>query len=115
MAKPEQTEKPTPKRRGEARKKAQVPRSPDVAGSFVFLGVVITIHVMFRAWVNSIGHLMRVSLTHLASDQPVTIYTAWADFAVAFGMVLPLLGGVFLVAVIAAYVSNVMQFGFLFT
>lgn len=115
MAKPEQTEKPTAKRRGEARQKAQVPRSPDVAGAFIFVGCVITLHVSFLMWVNSIGHMMRVSFTHIARGQGVTMNSAWAEFASAFASVLPLLASILLVAIVIAYVSNVLQFGFLFT
>jgi flagellar biosynthetic protein FlhB len=47
MAKPEQTEKATPKRVNEARGRGQVAKSPDVAGSLIFLAIIIALHLTF--------------------------------------------------------------------
>ena len=54
MAKPEQTEKPTPKRRHEARERGQVPRSTDLAGSVIFLSVVLVAHALFTPMLNGL-------------------------------------------------------------
>src|ERR1700752_1073307 len=54
MAKPEQTEKATPKRRQEARKKGQVPRSTELAGSVTFLAVVLVLHAFFAPMMGSL-------------------------------------------------------------
>ena len=41
MARPEATEKPTPKRRREARERGQVARSADVGGAAILLAIVL--------------------------------------------------------------------------
>ena len=54
MAKPEQTEKATPKRREEARKRGQVPRSQDLAGAAIFLACVFVVHAFLKVTVNGL-------------------------------------------------------------
>ena len=49
MAKPEQTEKATPKRKREARQRGQVPRSQDIGGSVIFLAIVFALHAGFMS------------------------------------------------------------------
>ncbi|MBV8222067.1 MAG: flagellar biosynthesis protein FlhB [Candidatus Eremiobacteraeota bacterium] len=115
MARPEQTEKPTPKRRHEARQRGQVPRSSDVSTSFIFIAAVVVIHIAFLTWVSSVEGMFRVTLTHLGTDPNVTPISAWGIFARAFNMLLPLLLVILLISGVIAYVANVLQFGFLFT
>lgn len=115
MAKPEQTEKPTPKRRSEARARGQVPRSTDLAGAVIFLAIVLVLHAFFTPIYDGLGTSMRAYFQHVAS---------YGDFnddvlAVLFvragsGIVLAVLG-VFAVAFVIGILANIAQFGFLFT
>ncbi|MBV8354356.1 MAG: EscU/YscU/HrcU family type III secretion system export apparatus switch protein, partial [Candidatus Eremiobacteraeota bacterium] len=115
MARPEQTEKATPKRRHEARQRGQVPRTADVSTAFVFLATVVIIHFAFLGWVSSVEGMFRMTLTHLGGDGDVSAVSAWNLFARSFGTLMPLLVVILVVAGLVAYLANVLQFGFLFT
>ena len=69
MAKPEQTEKATPKRREEARGKGQVPRSTELAGSVTFLAVVLVLHAFFAPMMDSLEGSMRAYFSRLGDMQ----------------------------------------------
>lgn len=115
MARPEQTEKATPKRRGEVRSQGRVARSADVAPAFIFLAGVIIVHFGFMYWLGSLFNLMQVTFAHIASDDPINIYSAWGYFGRGFAPLVPFLALFFFAAVLIAYAGNVLQFGFLFT
>jgi flagellar biosynthetic protein FlhB len=115
MARPEATEKATPKRRQEARGRGQVPRSSELATAFVLLTAFIILHAGFIAWGDTVAITMRAWFTHLAPMQPVTIYSAWGFYVRAFSALIPFLIVIFVAAVAVAYAANVLQFGFLFT
>jgi flagellar biosynthetic protein FlhB len=115
MARPEQTEKPTPKRRGEARAGGRVARSAEVAPAFVLLAGIVIIHFGFTYWFGAIYALMRATFTHVVSEDPINIYSAWGYFARGFAPLGPILAIFFLAAMLISYAANVLQFGFLFT
>lgn len=115
MARPEQTEKPTPKRLGEARAKGRVPRSAEVAPAFVFLASVVILHFGFMYWLGDVYRLMQISFTHIAKEDTVNIYSAWGYFEVGFAPLGPMLAFVFFSAVLIGVAANILQFGFLFT
>jgi flagellar biosynthetic protein FlhB len=114
MARPEQTEKPTPKRISEARSSGRVAKSAEVAPALVFLLGVVILHFGFMWWLNSVYSLMQVSFTHIASHQDYNIYSAIGFFHKGLGPLLPLLTLFFFFALIIGYVANVLQFGFIF-
>jgi flagellar biosynthetic protein FlhB len=114
MAKPEQTEKATPKRLGEARGQGRVAKSVEVAPALVFVAGVVILHFGFTAWLNHIYNLMQMSFTHVASHQTINIFSAWNFFRIGFGPMAPLLIMIFSFAVVLGYVGNVLQFGFVF-
>ena len=115
MAKPEQTEKATPKRVGEARQRGQVARSPDIGGSLIFLAIIITIHVSFVPAFQLAAHSFAVGIQSANGREPINIHSAWGLFARAFAAYGGLMGIAFLAAVGIAIIANVLQFGFLFS
>jgi flagellar biosynthetic protein FlhB len=115
MAKPEQTEKATPKREGEARGKGQVARSPDIGGSLIFLAIIITIHTTFVPAFQLAAHSFQVAILSANGRVPVNIHSAWGLFARAFLAYAGLVGTAFLAAIGIALLANILQFGFLFS
>ena len=114
MAKPEQTEKPTPKRKREARQRGQVPRSPDIGAAAIFLVMVIVLHVGFLATMDAAARAMTVSLSNAATAGPYTYRSIAGLFAHAFLPFSTLIAMAFCAAIAVAIVVNLLQFGFLF-
>jgi flagellar biosynthetic protein FlhB len=114
MAKPEQTEKPTAKRIADSRGRGQVAKSPDVAGSLIFLAIIISLHLTFVPAFGLASHSFAVAIQSANGREPVNIHSAWGLFARAFMAYGGLLGVVFGAAVGIAILANVMQIGFLF-
>lgn len=116
MAKPEQTEKATPKRREEARKKGQVARSTELAGSVIFLAVVLILHAFFAPMMNSLEGGMRAYFSRIGqTGGDFTIRTVTPLFIQAAAGVVMVVFVVFAIAFVIGIVANVAQFGFLFT
>jgi flagellar biosynthetic protein FlhB len=115
MARPEQTEKATPKRAGEARNKGQVPRSADVGGSLIFLTIIFTLHLTFVSTFHLAAHSFAVAIGSADGRVPINIHSAWGLFARSFAAYVALLTVAFGAALAIAIVANLLQFGFLFT
>jgi flagellar biosynthetic protein FlhB len=115
MAKPEQTEKATPKRVGEARQRGQVARSADVGGSMIFLAIIIALHTTFVPTFQLAAHSFAVALQSANGLEDLNIHSAWGLFARAFMAYSAFVGFAFLAAIGIAVAANVLQFGFLFT
>jgi flagellar biosynthetic protein FlhB len=114
MARPDATEKPTSKRKKEARERGQVPRSQDIGGSAIFLAIVIALHVGFLNTIDSAAHAFAVALTHAGTHEEINIHSVWALFlrsALPYSTFLAL---AFTAAIGLAVLANVLQFGFLF-
>ncbi|MGD0474071.1 MAG: EscU/YscU/HrcU family type III secretion system export apparatus switch protein, partial [Candidatus Velthaea sp.] len=73
MAKPGQTEKPTEKRKADARKKGQIARSPDIGSAAVFIAIVVALHVGFNTTVASAAQAMTIAFEHLGRPRELTI------------------------------------------
>jgi flagellar biosynthetic protein FlhB len=115
MARPEQTEKATPKRQGEARAKGQVPRSPDVGGGAIFLAIIICLHLTFINTFQLAAHSFAVAIGSATDHTDINIFSAWGLFARSFAAYIALLSFAFGAALVIGVVANVLQFGFLFT
>src|ERR1700733_13330081 len=115
MARPDATEKATPKRKREARERGQVPRSQDIGGSAIFLAVVIALHAGFMGAVGAGAQAFTVALQHAGSRDELTIRSVGGLFIAAVMPYTPLLAMAFLSAVVLAVVANVLQFGLLFS
>jgi flagellar biosynthesis protein FlhB len=115
MARPDATEKPTPKRKREARERGQVPRSQDIGGSAIFLAIVIALHVGFLAAIDAGAQAFSVALTHAATHDELTSRSVGGLFIRAIMPYSPLLAMAFASALVLAVVANVLQFGLLFS
>jgi flagellar biosynthetic protein FlhB len=115
MARPEQTEKATPKRTGEAREKGQIARSPDVGGAAIFLAIIITLHLAFISTFQLAAHSFAVAIANANDLTDINIFSVWGLYARSFAAYTALLLLAFGAAVGIALVANWLQFGFLFT
>jgi flagellar biosynthetic protein FlhB len=115
MARPEQTEKATPKRQGEARSRGQVAKSADVGGAAIFLVIIITLHLSFVSTFQLAAHSFQVAILNATDAQDINIHSAWGLFARAFNSYVGLMLLAFGAGVGVALLANILQFGFLFT
>src|ERR1700743_2760025 len=106
MARPEHTEKATPKRKTQTRSKGQVPRSPDIGGAVIFLTIIITLHLTFQKTFGLAEHAFAVSLGSANGRVPITIHSAWGLFARDFAVFTGLLSVAFGGAVVLALLAN---------
>jgi len=110
----EKTEKATPKKQQEARKKGQVPRSADLPGAIILLFVFMGFS-MFGGYFNEkimllFGNVFENWLLLDITDS--NLRAIFFDIAVSM---LLILFPIFAIAVVIGVVGNVVQFGFLMT
>ena len=115
MARPEATEKATPKRKAEARGRGQVARSHDISGSAIFLAIITALHVGFMGVVGSSMQAFTIALATSGSRDPLTIRSVGGLFVRAIWPYSGLIVMVFFSALVLAILANVLQFGFLFS
>src|SRR5579862_7352916 len=113
MPRPEQTERATPKRREEARKRGQIAKSQDLAGAAVFLAGVFVLHAVAGVTFRNVSAAMEAVLWSIHQQQDLTVQSVWMVFARAFGAASLVLMALFGAAVSAAVGTNVLQTGFL--
>ena len=114
MAKPEATEKATPKRRREARQRGQVARSQDIGGSAILLAIIITLHLSFMSTINAAGQAFQIALNNAGSTEELNLHSASLLLVRSALPYTSILGLVFVSALALAIVANMLQFGFLF-
>lgn len=110
----EKTEKATPKKREDSRKKGQVAKSQDVNTAIVLLGVFMFLSFAGSYLKDIVIYIMSHSfqelmLMELTEANIMTIFIAILKELVLF------LGPIMLVAMFAGVLSNYMQVGFLFS
>ncbi|HEV7180455.1 MAG TPA: flagellar biosynthesis protein FlhB [Candidatus Baltobacteraceae bacterium] len=115
MAKPEQTEKATPKRRKEARDRGQVPKSQDLTGAAIFLVAVFALHGFFNQVIGTQLSSVSGIFERIAQHGDPTFHSVWVQFLQAaggmgFGLLL-----VFAFVLAAGIGVSLLQFGFVFT
>jgi flagellar biosynthetic protein FlhB len=103
------TEKPTPKRRDEARKKGQIARSPDLTSAAVLLGGVVALVITGPTMLNRFADVVRVGLsqsgnTHLAGRAGMGALVSWAMTSI-----LAIAAPVALTAAATGLVANLVQ------
>jgi flagellar biosynthetic protein FlhB len=104
----ERTEKATPKRRGEARKKGQVARSPEVNSTVVLLAAIGALAITAPAMASSLRLLLEDVMARVADPEvsTTTVGGLLQHFAqVALGLIGPILGA----AAIGALIANLIQ------
>jgi flagellar biosynthetic protein FlhB len=114
VPRPEQTEKPTPKRQREARERGQVARSPDLSGAAIFLAIAVALHAIFLATFASSMHGVAVTFVHAGDPGEPTIRSVWGLFTRMGMSFIGLLLMVFIAALVVGVATNLLQFGFLF-
>lgn len=111
----EKTEKATPKKREDSRKKGQVLKSPDVTSAIVLLTVFVFLFFFASFLRTEIFSFFSVTFTKYMLIETLTIDTAiiiYKDMLLEMAVILlPIM----LVAVVAAVAANYFQFGLLFT
>lgn len=110
----EKTEKATPKKRKDAREKGQVKKSMEVVTSCMLLGLFGILRVAGPMMINSTKNVMERYLTSsgFVTLDVAGVSTLFLDVVITFLLIMaPILGGAFVIAVIANYV----QIGWLFS
>lgn len=106
----ERTERPTPHRRSESRRKGQVAKSPDLTAALGLLGALVAINLMgpriFRELAGLMGRLLGEP-TSLSADSMLA--AARIGFVTAGKVLLPIAAAVAATAVVA----NLVQVGFI--
>ncbi|MBE2939535.1 flagellar biosynthesis protein FlhB [Anoxybacillus flavithermus] len=110
----EKTEKATPRKRQEVRKKGQVAKSADVTAAFLMLIVFLVLSFSSGMWRDAITRLFRQSFQHYFF-MDVTIDSVQLIFVDLLQQLALLVGPIFLAAIAAALFANFVQVGFLFT
>jgi flagellar biosynthetic protein FlhB len=115
MARPEQTEKATPKRRSEARKRGQVAKSHDLSGAVIFLTIAVILHLLIMQAFLGAARMLHAALDHLRAVGDPTISSASMMYgATARGAILPM-ALLFGITIIVSILVNVLQVGIVFT
>jgi flagellar biosynthetic protein FlhB len=115
VPRPEQTEKPTPKRQKEARNRGQVPRSTELAGAIIFFISVFVIYAYVSRSLSGISGIVGVEFARAGQHDEPTIHSVWFSFVQAFGPVAMFLGVLFAISIVVGIGANIAQFGLLFT
>src|SRR5579863_10388780 len=113
MANDDKTEKPTAKRRGEARKKGQVAKSGDLNGAIVLGAGLLAVILMAPRMVQRMGSEMQQTFTSLS--HPARLVSTDGVQVLLHQVLSTMLGTVAPIAAIciaAALVVNVAQVGF---
>jgi flagellar biosynthesis protein FlhB len=105
----EKTEKATPKRKEEARKKGQVARSQDLNGALVLVGGLIALSIWGPQMMEKLGESMRTTIAMMSNPRGVT-GTLLAQLAVQGGKtILVTVGPIAAVCMAAGVLANVIQ------
>ncbi|GIO26167.1 flagellar biosynthesis protein FlhB [Ornithinibacillus bavariensis] len=110
----EKTEKATPKRKHDERKKGRVAKSQDVNTALLLLFSLIVMAIFGSFMKDNMLALYQHSFTeyiHWELNEK-TLFQIFTEVAIEL---LKIVGPVFLIAIIAGFASNLMQIGFLFT
>ncbi|BFH14816.1 flagellar biosynthesis protein FlhB [Paenibacillus melissococcoides] len=110
----EKTEKATPKKRQESRKKGQVAKSSDLSGASILLACFFCLLMFGGFYKERVLDLFADSLQHRLTME-VTVGNVTDYFAQVFLKGLIVLAPVFLAAFLMGLIVNYAQIGFLFT
>ena len=115
MSTAEKTEKATPKRREDARRKGQIARGAELPAALGFLAVLIALNVLREDLFMGAGNFLAETMRHAGSNNPLTIADVH-NLILAGGKVfamlsLPVMGAAF----VAGLVGNFAQGGLSFS
>lgn len=111
----EKTEKATPKKRSDARRKGQVLKSQDVTSAIVLLAMFIFIYFLAGSMRDGLMAFLKQFFIHNINIETLTIDSTMALFDRALIEMAYLIVPIMIVASVAAIAANYFQFGLLFT
>ncbi|ANU26710.1 flagellar biosynthesis protein FlhB [Planococcus versutus] len=110
----EKTEKATPQKRQESKRKGQVAKSPEVAAAMIIIGGIVLLNSLGGWMMDRILAIYRIHFTQYISWEitPATIRTLFEQMAMnAFLLMLPIM----LVGMVFGFLGNFIQVGVIFT
>lgn len=111
----EKTEKATPKKRQDARKKGQVLKSQDVTSAFVLLAIFMYLLVMGSYLRENLLTFFRETFTHTVLIESISVESVMEMFKDILVEMAIILLPIMAIAMIVAVAANFFQFGLLFT
>src|SRR4051812_32169895 len=105
----DKTEKATPKRREEARKKGQVARSQDLSGALVLIGGLIAVSMWGPHMVEKLGDSMRSTITMMGTPEAVSARSLGALFMTNAKLIATSVGPVAATCALTGVLANVIQ------
>jgi flagellar biosynthetic protein FlhB len=108
----EKTEKATPKRRSEARKKGQVARSTDLQGAIVLLAGIVSIGAAGPKLVNRMADVLRGAIAQTRDPEIVSVHGIGTLMSAAGEAVLLAVAPIAMACALAGIASNVGMVGF---
>lgn len=112
----EKTEKATPKRRKDARKKGQVFQSRDMSSVLIMLFIFVGLKVLGGSMVTEITAFMKKSLTEYPQIEDLMSINILARiFSEIILVIVKVTGPLFAIAMISGVIASYVQVGFLFT
>lgn len=111
----EKTEKATPKKRQDARKKGQVLKSQDVTAAFVLLILFLFLYMFAPTMIESIFGFLNQAFQKNMLIESLTVETVMKMYSDSLKEMAKILLPFMLIAVVGAIAANYLQFGFLFT
>jgi flagellar biosynthesis protein FlhB len=108
----DKTEKATPKRRGEARKKGQVARSTDLQGAIVLLAGIMAIGSAGPKLVNRMADMLRAAMVQVANPDVVSKHGLGTLMTSAGEALLLSVAPIAVACVLAGIVTNIGMVGF---
>jgi len=111
----ERTESPTPRKVHEARQKGQVSKSQDLAGALDLIGAVVLLALLGGWLVRELGGTVLRTLSDAGGPGSARVDSATPLITLSVGQVVWALAPFMIAMVVIGYVSQVVQFGPLFT
>ena len=111
----EKTEKATPKKRQDARKKGQVVKSQDITSAIVMLMVFIFLFFFAGSLRDELLSFFRQTFIHNIRIESLTIDSVMHLFTETLIQMAFIIVPIMAIAVVGALAGNFLQFGFLFT
>lgn len=111
----EKTEKATPKKRQDSRKKGQVLKSQDVTSAVVLLAIFLYLTFMAGSMKEEMMSFFREVIVHNMTVKTITISSIMEMYWDVLKELAMIVVPIFAIAVVAAISANFMQFGLLFT
>ncbi len=107
----EKTEKPTPRRRAEARDRGTVAKSQDLQGAVILLGGIFALGIAGPRLAQALGDVMRGALVQAADPSVVQTSSVGAVLGSALGPPARSVAPILLVCALAAIVIGALQVG----